>query len=482
MTVTVLHISDLHRDAGSAITSETLLESLRLDRERYTSDGGVQAPDLAIVSGDIVYGVKADSPDSDAVLKQQYDEASGFLSELSEVFFAGDRERIVIVPGNHDVSHPHVLRSTAITDLPADSAQRAVLARQLSEDGSPWRWVWSDFVLRRIADPVAYNNRMEPFAQFYSDFYRGNRSFALDPSKQFAIHDFPGLGLVVAGLSSCCDNDIYSRVGRIHPNCVSGATRGVAEYVKRGRVPLAVWHHSLAGGPRESDYVDADVLQNLIDGGFVIGLHGHQHRPQFLEHRFTADRKRAMTVISAGTLCGGPNTLPTGRKRSYNLVVIDAGKMSGELHVREMQNSDFSNPVWGAAYVADFSGALMPFEIKAPPQQFSVLQLAGQAAELLRAGNATEAYHLVRPHLSEELARRVAVEALTVLKDWSEIQAVFNPPTSPPEFVVLVEALLELGRKPDLAALLDSDFARISSDAGVRQCIEMARSRLRGAR
>jgi 3',5'-cyclic AMP phosphodiesterase CpdA len=65
MTVTVLHISDLHRDAGSGITSETLLESLRLDRERYTSDGGIRPPDLAIVSGDIVYGVKASTPDSD---------------------------------------------------------------------------------------------------------------------------------------------------------------------------------------------------------------------------------------------------------------------------------------------------------------------------------------------------------------------------------------------------------------------------------
>lgn len=52
--VTILHISDLHRDSGSALTTESLLESLRLDRERYGAQH--RKPDLAIVSGDIVYG------------------------------------------------------------------------------------------------------------------------------------------------------------------------------------------------------------------------------------------------------------------------------------------------------------------------------------------------------------------------------------------------------------------------------------------
>jgi hypothetical protein len=39
----ILHISDLHRDAGSAISTTTLLESLRLDRERYAAGGLAQS-------------------------------------------------------------------------------------------------------------------------------------------------------------------------------------------------------------------------------------------------------------------------------------------------------------------------------------------------------------------------------------------------------------------------------------------------------
>jgi hypothetical protein len=129
---------------------------------------------------------------------------------------------------------------------------------------------------------------------------------------------------VIAALSSCCNNDLFNRAGRIHPDCVAAATRAVAAHVKRGQVALATWHHNLAGGPNDSDYVDADVLQSLIDGGFVIGLHGHQHRPQFLEHQFTADGKRGIAVISAGTLCGGPHTLPSGRMAAYSHIELAA--------------------------------------------------------------------------------------------------------------------------------------------------------------
>ena len=204
MVTTVLHISDLHRDSGSAITTDSLLESLRRDRERYTADG-IPTPDVAVVSGDIVYGVTSDGPDANSLLEKQYAEAFTFLTALADMFFHGNRERVILVPGNHDISHPHVLRATELTVIPAEATQRALLASQLSEDNSTWRWVASDFALRRLIDQDVYRRRLEPFADFYAGFYAGKRSFSLDPSKQFAVHDLADLGLVVVGLSSCCD-------------------------------------------------------------------------------------------------------------------------------------------------------------------------------------------------------------------------------------------------------------------------------------
>lgn len=480
MPVTVLHISDLHRDSGSAITTKTLLESLRLDRERYTANERLSRPDLAVVSGDIVLGVDTDSPDADAKLRDQYDEAAEFLVALTDLFFDGDRERVVLTPGNHDISHPHVLRATELTQIPTESEQRAIVAKQLREEDSVWRWVGPEFALRRIHDLPAYHRRLEPFAKFYGEFYRGKRAFPMEQGRQFAVHEFPQLGLVVAALSSCCNNDLFNRAGRIHPDCVADATRAVHEQVKRGCVAVATWHHNLSGGPNDTDYVDADVLQSLIDGGFVVALHGHQHRPQFLDHRFTADRERGIAVISAGTLCGGPKTLPSGRMRAYNLVVVDPDKRTGVLHVREMKNHSFGLPVWGAAHITEFSGSSLTFPLKMPRRSVSAIDAASEAASLLRLQRPAEAVALVRPHIEDALARRVALEAFAQMESWSDVVTLCDPPRSATDFVALAEALYQLRRKQDLAALIESEFAKNSTESGVRQSIELAHRRLGG--
>lgn len=474
--VTILHIADLHRDSGSALTTESLLESLRLDRERYGSQH--PKPDLAIVSGDIVYGVTSNDSESDAALQRQYDEAQQFLVRLADLFFDGHRERVVLVPGNHDVSHPHVLRATVVEDVPKDNEKRAMLARQLSSDGSPWRWGWADFSLRRIANPDHYEQRMQPYADFYNAFYEGRRTFSMKPADQYCVHDFPEFGIVVAGLSSCCENDLFNRSGRIHPDCVAGATRAVAEPLRRGRIAVATWHHNLSGGPRDSDYVGADFLQSLMDGGFSIGLHGHQHRPQFLEHRFTADRRRAIAIVSAGTLCGGPRTLPSGRRRAYNLVTIDRERGLGTLTVREMKNEGFSNPVWGDAYVAEFSGASIHFDLNCPTVAEPSIQTAAEAAELLRKGDAIGALELVRPLKHDPLARRIAVEGLLQIEDWQGIRMFCTPPQSSTEIVALCEALYQIGDKTALKAFLDSKEVAENTDVAVRQSAEQARARL----
>ncbi len=481
MPASVVHISDLHRDAGSRITTSTLLESLRRDRNRYTSDGSIQKPELVVVSGDIVYGVTTTDDGSDARLKEQYKEAHEFLVRLADAFLAGDRERIIIVPGNHDISLPHVVRSTEVVDLPVSSDARAFLGQQFVQDGTPLRWSWSNLSMRRLTDVDEYNRRLSPYAEFYDNFYEGKRTFSLEPAKQFAIHDFPELGLVFGSLSSCHENDPFNRTGRIHPECIAGATGRVAEYTRRGRLAIAVWHHSIQGGPKESDYVDADMLQSLMDGGFVLALHGHQHRPQFIEHRFTADRKRNIVVLSAGTLCGGPGSLPSGRMRAYNVLIIDPEARQCTMHVRDMQNADFSLPVWGDAHVAEFSGSSITFPLApSTARQGTLIQVVAEADRLLRVGDAKEAYRLVQPHIGDALARRLAVHALAALQDWNKIVTVIDAPTSPEEFIVLCESLYELGRRDDLAKLLESSIAKHSEDLGVIQAVALWRSRLGG--
>lgn len=477
--VSILHISDLHRDSGSQLTTATLLESLRLDRCRYLQDG-LQSPDLAVVSGDIVYGVKSDEAGGDAEISRQYEQANDFLVKLAELFFNGNRERIILVPGNHDISHPHVLRATAPERLPPEGEMREIVAKQLLADGSIWRWVWSDFSLRRIVDPDLYRNRLKPFADFYRAFYEHRRTFSLNPKEQFSVHDFPELALTFVGLSSCYDNDLYNRCGRIHPDCIAGATQAVADLVRAGRLPIAVWHHNLTGAPWVSDYVNDAFLQSLMDGGFLMGLHGHQHRPQFLQHRFTADQKKGLAVISAGTLCGGPRSLPSGRMRAYNLISIDIRSFSASLHVRGMTNDDFSLPVWAAAFVPEFGGHTMKFMLQSNRASPSSIQIVSEAADLLRHGDPNGALRLVIDLPHDEFGRRVAVQAFLELADWPGIIQFCNPPQSNAEIVALCEALYELSDLPALRKLIESDAIARSVDPVVRQCIAQARARLGG--
>jgi 3',5'-cyclic AMP phosphodiesterase CpdA len=119
MTLSVLHISDLHRDPANPIRNGVLLDSLERDRDRYASneEPRIRPPNFIIVSGDIVQGVKHGTPDAEWRLREQYDEALSFLNDLTNRFVAGDKRRVVIVPGNHDVSDDNFRQSLAAIDM-----------------------------------------------------------------------------------------------------------------------------------------------------------------------------------------------------------------------------------------------------------------------------------------------------------------------------------------------------------------------------
>ncbi|HUD68025.1 MAG TPA: metallophosphoesterase [Candidatus Sulfotelmatobacter sp.] len=120
MRFSILHISDLHRDLKDELANGPLLESLIQDIERYKDQvPPILPPSLCVVSGDLIYGVSPRHPDPAAELERQYSQAVGFLISLADAFFNGNRERVVLMPGNHDVSYPAVMASATPIDIPA---------------------------------------------------------------------------------------------------------------------------------------------------------------------------------------------------------------------------------------------------------------------------------------------------------------------------------------------------------------------------
>ena len=142
--------------------------------------------------------------------------------------------------------------------------------------------------------------------------------------------DYPSLGLVVVGFASWHGNDCFCRVGEINSESLALSR----ELIEKSRSPLAiaVWHHNVEGGPRAQDYMDQHVLHRMMDFGFSIGLHGHQHYPGATPFELRSLGGTTMAVIGAGSLSVGNSELPMGERRQFNIVVIDPARETITVH------------------------------------------------------------------------------------------------------------------------------------------------------
>ena len=254
MTLSVLHISDLHRDPANPIGNQVLLDSLERDRDRYASkeEPRIEPPNLIIVSGDIVQGVRHGTPNAETLFRQQYDEALAFLTSLADRFVEGDKQRVIVIAGNHDVSDDLFRQSLTPVIMPAGTKKE--LVTQLFTPDSPLRWSWEEFAIYEITDQDKYRQRFAAFADFYARFYDGQRSYSIEPESQLDVFDFPDLGIAIVGFSSCHNNDLLNRQGAIHPDCLAEAgTRIRTICSSHQALRIAVWHHNTEGPSLEVD-------------------------------------------------------------------------------------------------------------------------------------------------------------------------------------------------------------------------------------
>ena len=476
MKISLLHVSDLHRDPQGPISNQTLLDSLERDRDQYaaTEELGIESPDVIIVSGDVVHGVRHGTPDAETILKHQYEEALEFLEGLADRFVNGDKRSVVIVPGNHDVSDYHFRESLERIEISEDGATEAIrkeLIGNLLSGQSDLRWCWDDLSLYKVKDRQRYSERFQPFVGFYQDFYGGSHSYSITDGSQFETFDFPSLGVTVTGFSSCFNNDLLNRPGAIHPDSIAAASEELRNPYYQGRLRVATWHHHIEGPPMEVAYMDSDTVQNLVYRDFSLGFHGHQHRPQYLDFRFRYGSDRKMTLISAGTLCGGA---AYGFRRSYNLVQLDTDKNSGKLHVREMQNENLKMPIWGPhSSPLNPTGAL-PFTFDPPPApqsghtRHTTLLLQAQILyDQSEFRQASDILSSIRE--TDELARRILLDCLLRLSDYERIIAAFYPPRGSAEAIAVMDSLWNEGRRDQLAELLGCSVIVDSGDPAVAE-------------
>lgn len=441
----ILHISDLHRSPADPISNEELLSALVGDRDRYVDEEpAVPAPEAIVVSGDLIHGVPLGADGHEAALAEQYEVAASFLDELVDRLLDGDRSRVVIVPGNHDVDWNTALAAmtpVAEDDVPGD------LESALFRDSSELRWDWKTRRLYRISDPDLYERRLAAFWRFFDAFYGGVPGLLrVEAGADANLFSLNGGRIGVAAFNSCHGNDCFERQGRIRKEAVARSHLDLKDTGSVFDLRMAVWHHNIDGPPQRSDYMDLEIVRGMIGRGFRLGLYGHQHRAQATPHQVWLPDRERMAVISAGSLCAGPRDLPTGTYRQYN--VLEVMDNRARVHVRDMGVANLFVP----GRLPEFGGRSYANLDWEPPRDAlggtvdirlrRRRALIEEAELLLKGGDAGRA---VASLMDMELPpgsyeRQLFLDAAVRAVDWAAVLSVTNPPRSIDELVQRVEA------------------------------------------
>lgn len=472
----ILHISDLHRSPRDPITNAELISALVGDRERYTrEDPAIAAPDAIVVSGDIIQGVSLRTANHKANLAEQYRVAEEFLAELTRRFVGGDRARVVIVPGNHDIDWNEARRAMELVGV--EDAPRDVFDAIVAND-SPYRWSWKTRELYRIADAAGYARRLDSFWEFFERFYAGVPDlFRVRRGDDANLFRLCGGRIGVAAFSSCHGNDCFAFHGSIPGEVVARAHLDLGERNDAFDLRIAVWHHSIEGPPYRTDYMDVETVRGMIGRGFRMGLYGHQHKAQAApQHVFLPDRE-SMAVVSAGSLCAGASELPPGVHRQYNVIEIAPDFRSARVHVREMTAGN----LFSRASLRAFGGRSFVTLDWEPPKD-AAGRTVDVAAERVRAatehaeaklkeGDARSAITALAPHADAlgEYGRRLLLEAATRAEAWPLIIRVTDTPRSIEELVQRVGAFLRSKDPGAARGALDAFSGRVSLPPAIEQ-------------
>ena len=478
----ILHVSDLHRSKEEPVDNDSLLAALLADCDRYAGETPrIPPPHAIIVSGDIVQGACIDAQNWQQSMTDQYNAADSFLTVLCDRFLDGDRSRMVLVPGNHDICWN---TSYLAMERVPDTEYPSNLYEVLVEPESAYRWSWSEQSLFRIVDMTVYKRRTGYYWDFVESFYNGvSLPVSIDRERGFQLFEFCDRRIVVSAFDSITGNDCFNFSGALPRGSVGQCAIALRDSEHSYDLKIAVWHHSIQGPPNRSDYMDASQVQEMIGHGFQLGLHGHQHIAGTQTQFVHLDQSRSMAIVGAGSLCAGTRELPRGVNRQYNLIVIDEDFMSARIHVREMaEGEQFTrkrNGAFSEGFVrvnwqptTDIMGR--PIDAQVENERCAIIK-AEEALNDARPYDVVEVLKDVdissAPH-----ARKLMIEALRIQKNWPKLIAILqNQDNNIEEIVILVSAFVESNSLEDAQTILDAAEVDRATRGALQNEIEIKR-------
>lgn len=284
----VLHLSDIHRTPDEPLQTSEILHSLKSDIERYPDDD-IPTPNLIVISGDLTQAAES----------REYEEAMELVSGLCS-FLGLTQERVVIVPGNHDIHWP------TIEWRIKKQQPHGVIADYILETNGRFQYVESE---------AAYQERLDNFRHFYQKYF--GCSYPSVRAEQYTVYKYPELSVCFVGFNSCDLVDDERFAASIHPDAIAGAADAVARF---DGLRIAVWHHDVNWRAERDvkDHLNPDSARTISERCFHLALCGHSHRPA--SHDTTLLEGLPLPIIAAGSLCAGSRQRPESVPRSYNVL------------------------------------------------------------------------------------------------------------------------------------------------------------------
>jgi len=452
--------------------NKSLVAALVADRDRYVVETPrVPPPTAIVISGDLIEGAAIDAENWEETIREQYKVTRAFLNELCTLFLDGDKRRMIVTPGNHDVCWN---TSRQAMEIVPKSKYPSDIFASLTQPGSNYRWSWRELTLYRIVNETMYQQRMDLYWDFVESFYQDvDLQFPLERKRGFQLFDLFERRVLIAAFDSIYGNDCYNFAGSVAPGSVGSCAIKLREMAHDYELQIALWHHSIQGPPLHSDYMNSSQIQEMIAHGFQLGLHGHQHFAGTLTQYIHLDESRTMAVVGAGSLCAGVNQLPRGQDRQYNLLVIEDDLIRARVHVREMGDGGQFTRKRSGAFLNGFVEVSWFPQInvmgeKLDTKESNDRRTIDAAEDALRSGKPKEAIELLKatdinsyPH-----AKRLLLNSLLSEQRWHTIIEVIGTPADIDEAVTLVTALTREGRFDEAQGRLD---AEVEIDPGTRQ-------------
>jgi 3',5'-cyclic AMP phosphodiesterase CpdA len=304
---TWLHISDFHFTNPLDYSRDLLFKQLLRDIERQCAEG--KQPDAIFFTGDISFSGQG----------SQYEIARAKFDELLAICnLSGKKERLFIVPGNHDVNRRNINDGCRFIT-------KKILERTEDSYVEVDKMLLDDFMRKRFL--YRFNEYELFFRDYFGDLYNG------DEKSYYYVTEFnhSAKQIAIVALNSAWMSQEDNEQGRLFLGRVqvNSAIEELEKKFPNSHLKIVLAHHPLYW----LSEADMATIEPLISNSCSVYLHGHLHTPRLNVH---GDPDTALHMLAAGSGFESRSKI-----NAYNIVRLDldTGKALATLR---FQHPDYS--------------------------------------------------------------------------------------------------------------------------------------------